>query len=175
MVSERKDLNNCIIYIQGHKYWYWYCGVFFCCAFYSVRRSLKNILTRYCIAIDRLRGPGGPMRNTSWPKRSFCIIQRRCWTTAWGRDSETGKSKGKKYLKNLLNQLQLFYFFYFIHSSYSLCKRKDRITYCVWQEPVLDSEVFWVCMQYLQSSRYPLQRPSENNSVLAAITCRWTH
>lgn len=136
MVSERQDLNNCFIYIQGHEYWYWYCGVFFC-PFYSVRRSLKNILTRYCIAIDRLRGPGGPMRNTSWPKRSFCIIQRRCWTTAWGRDSETGKSKANKYLKNLLSQLQLFFFISYI--VVTVCAKEKTESHTVF-----DRNQFWI-------------------------------
>lgn len=46
--------------------------------------------------MDLLRGPGGPMRNTSWPKRSFCIIHRRCWATVWGRESETGQKKKAK-------------------------------------------------------------------------------
>ena len=35
-------------------------------------------LTRYMRAIRRLIGPGLPMRNMSWPSRSFCIIHFRC-------------------------------------------------------------------------------------------------
>lgn len=47
------------------------------------------------MAIDRRRGPGGPIRKTSWPRRSFCIIHLKWWTTDWAKESVTLKHKDR--------------------------------------------------------------------------------
>jgi hypothetical protein len=47
----------------------------------NLMRVCVCMLTKYCMAMERLSGPGGPIRKTSWPSRSFCMIHRRCWAT----------------------------------------------------------------------------------------------
>lgn len=43
----------------------------------------KATLTKYCIAIILLNGPGGPIKNTSWPKTSFWAIHCKCRIVDW--------------------------------------------------------------------------------------------
>ena len=47
---------------------------------------------KYCMATCRLSGPGRPIKKTSWPKRSFCMIHFRCCKVSAGMSwSSLGK------------------------------------------------------------------------------------
>ena len=99
------------------------------------------VLTRYCMAMVRLRGPGGPMRNTSWPSKSFCMIHRRCWATVWVRGSDTGTHVSVD-----------------VNTSCTWTNKHCNVvsnppkTYCVSQERVRGCGVSSACRWSLQSS-----------------------
>lgn len=76
------------------------------------------------MAIDRRSGPGGPIRKTSWPRRSFCIIHLKWWTTDWAKESVTLKEIQKTHYLNLksVRYLANHTFFYFILISRNKAK-----------------------------------------------------
>lgn len=130
-------------------------------------------LTRYCIAMDRLRGPGGPIRNTSCPKRSFCIIHRRCWTTAWGRESETAGHNNR----NKASLLQLHLLLLYLQFNADIpSKHTHKQTVSEKIHTVFDRNKFWIlwCFEFINyfSNCYWITCKNQDKYMRTALL-RW--